>query len=67
MGAGSVVTHDIPENSVAAGNLSRVIASTSEFIEKHKKDLPGFRDAYWAMYKRIRQPTQKAKNYDKYF
>jgi maltose O-acetyltransferase len=40
VGAGSVVTHDIPDNSVAAGNPARVIESTSEFIEKHRKNLP---------------------------
>jgi len=38
VGAGSVITHDIPDNTVAAGNPARVIESTSEFIEKHRKD-----------------------------
>jgi maltose O-acetyltransferase len=40
VGAGSVVTRGIPDNSVAAGNPARVIESTSEFIEKHRKNLP---------------------------
>jgi maltose O-acetyltransferase len=36
VGAGSVVTRDIPENSVAAGNPARVLCSLDELIAKHK-------------------------------
>lgn len=36
IGANSVVTRDIPENTVAAGNPARVICSLAEFTQKHK-------------------------------
>lgn len=36
IGAGSVVTHDIPDNSVAAGNPCRFIMSIDEYYEKRK-------------------------------
>jgi maltose O-acetyltransferase len=41
VGAGSVVTKDIPSNSVAVGNPARVIRPTSEFIEEHRKKMLG--------------------------
>jgi acetyltransferase-like isoleucine patch superfamily enzyme len=37
IGAGSVVTHDIPADSVAAGNPCKVVMSISEYYEKRKK------------------------------
>ena len=36
IGAGSVVTHDIPSGSVAAGNPARVISTLDEYLEKQK-------------------------------
>jgi len=39
IGAGSVVTKDIPSRSVVAGNPARVIESLDDFIEKWKKQM----------------------------
>lgn len=39
IGAGSVVTKDIPDNSVASGSPAKVIGSTDDFINKHKSNL----------------------------
>jgi acetyltransferase-like isoleucine patch superfamily enzyme len=37
IGAGSIVTHDIPPSSVAAGNPCRVIMTLDQYYEKRKK------------------------------
>jgi maltose O-acetyltransferase len=37
VGAGSVVSRDIPAGSVAAGNPARVLKSTSEYRERHRE------------------------------
>lgn len=36
IGLGSIVTHDIPSNSVAVGSPARVIGNTDEYFEKRK-------------------------------
>lgn len=38
IGAGAIVSHDIPDNSVAAGVPARVIKTTDEYLEKIKKE-----------------------------
>ena len=37
VGAGSVVTNDVPENSVYAGNSARFICTLDDFLKKHKR------------------------------
>jgi maltose O-acetyltransferase len=39
IGAGSVITKDIPNGSVAVGNPASVTMSTSEFSERHRKNI----------------------------
>lgn len=50
VGAGSVVTGDIPSNSVYAGNPAKYICSFEEYTEKHRKNQdnhPIFREHTW--------------------
>ncbi len=37
VGAGSVVTRDVPPDTVCAGNPARVVCSTEEFVRRHKE------------------------------
>lgn len=41
IGAGSIVTHDIPDNSVAVGVPARVIKSADDYFKKAKKESIG--------------------------
>lgn len=38
-GAGSIVTQDIPDNTVAVGNSCHVVGTYDELCEKHKKTM----------------------------
>ena len=49
IGAYSVVTSDVPDNSVYAGNPAKFMCTTQEYIEKQKKQmevLPVFDESY---------------------
>jgi len=42
VGAGSVVTKDVPEGSVVAGVPAKVVCTTMEYAEKLKKNNPPY-------------------------
>ena len=42
VGAGSVVKGEIPDNSVIFGNPAKVVAQTSEWIEKFEEKHKGY-------------------------
>lgn len=39
VGAGAVVTKDVPEGMVVAGNPAKVVCSVEDLVKKHKKEL----------------------------
>lgn len=41
IGTGAIVTHDIPDNSVAVGVPARVIKTADEYFEKAKRESIG--------------------------
>lgn len=47
--AGSIVTKDIPDNSVVAGNPAKIIGRTSDYLEKHREfmKVKPIYDTYW--------------------
>jgi maltose O-acetyltransferase len=50
IGAGSVVTHDIPEDVVAAGNPARVICSLDEYLDRQREQLERFPKFKYSLY-----------------
>lgn len=49
IGANSTVTHDIPDNSVAAGCPARVIQKTSDYLDRERermKSAPVYDESY---------------------
>jgi maltose O-acetyltransferase len=62
VGAGSVVTSDIPDNCVAVGNPAKVIKSTVDYIEEHKRTLkkrPVYPDKGWTLVNGITAENRK--------
>ena len=39
IGAGSIVSRDVPENSVVAGNPSKIICRSDEYLTRHREKL----------------------------
>ncbi len=55
IGAGSVVTHDIPDNSIAAGIPAKIIDTTQNYLEQLQRDLfkkPVF-DKSYTIYEKV--------------
>lgn len=61
VGSGSVVTNDIPDNCVAAGNPAKVISTMDEYLGKHKEKMktrPLF-DEGWSLHRKINENMKK--------
>lgn len=47
IGAGSIVTHDIPNNSIAMGIPARVSGTVEDYYNKHKKEFDYTKNMKW--------------------
>lgn len=54
IGAGSVVTKDIPDNAVAAGIPCRVVGNFDDLVKKYIKKEKMTTEEYWNEFKRMR-------------
>jgi maltose O-acetyltransferase len=62
IGAGSVVTHDIPSNCVAVGNPAKVIDTTENYVERHMTNLnnrPIYPEESWTIRHGITEANKK--------
>jgi acetyltransferase-like isoleucine patch superfamily enzyme len=67
IGAGSIVTHDIPANSVAAGNPCRVIMTLDEYYKKRKGEYVEEAKAYaFELYRKTGQVPRQEDFWDEF-
>jgi acetyltransferase-like isoleucine patch superfamily enzyme len=67
IGVGSVVTHNIPPNSVAAGNPCRVIMTIDEYFERRKKSYVEEAKAYaLELYRKTKKVPRKEDFWDEF-
>jgi maltose O-acetyltransferase len=62
IGSGSVVTRDIPDDSVAAGNPAKVINTLQDFLDRHSANLlkyPTYKEEGWTLKHRITQECRR--------
>ncbi len=50
VGAYSVVTRDVPPNSIAVGNPVKIVASMDDYLERHAKDEKKYRTFHESQY-----------------
>jgi maltose O-acetyltransferase len=63
VGAGSVVTRDVAPGTVVAGNPARVITTTEQYLERHRRELgrrPRWERTGWTVSGGISQENQQA-------